>query len=175
MYPKNTPLVNAAVIMTTHHTDKRVNNKLHRWLRKRASEAAKERKKKNGHSKGMVRKQHTSESNARRAKTCRYIMTEAKGVPVFIYNTDRTFHKEFKTITDCAKYLGTAPSNVKYTAEDRFGYCKGKMIRYQQHETIALYKKPKHPLIGRIRSPEHCANISRAKKGKTHKQKDNPE
>lgn len=165
MYPKSTPLVNAAVIMTTHHTDKRVNNKLYGWLRKKASEAAKERIKKNGHPKGMAGKQHTAESNARRAEACRAAMVEARGVQVYTYQLNGKFDKKFETITDCAKHLGTSPSNVKYAAEGKFGHCKGRMIRYELWESITPYIKPS-PLKGRVITEEHRNNISKAKKGK---------
>ena len=60
---------------------------------------------------------------------------------------------------ECANDLKTNASNVKYTAEGRFAYCKGKQLRYEYTESIPAYVKPVHPLVGRVRSEEHKKNL----------------
>ena len=162
MYPNSPPLVNAVMLMTTHHTTNRVNNKLYGWLRVRASKARKEWLLKNGHPKGMLNKKHTDEKKKQIGITCKKSMIESVGVRIYAYNLDGTFFKEFRTLTDCAEFLKTNPSNVKYTAEGKFGYCKGKQIRYEYTESIAPYVKPEHPLKGRVRTVEHQLNLNEA-------------
>jgi hypothetical protein len=142
MYPKSTPLIKAAVIMTTHHTQQRANNKLFGWLRRRASEHQKRWIFENGHPKGMSGKTHSVESNASRSVTCKKSMTESVGVKVYTYDLDGTFIKEYATLTECAIALKTNPSNVKYTAEGKFNHCKGKQIRYDFVESVNPYISP---------------------------------
>lgn len=165
MYPKCSPLVNAAVIMTTHHTSYRVNNKLYGWLRRRASLVAKERIAKNGHPKGMMGKKHTEEKKKQISESTKKALGESIGIKVYAYELDGSFYKEYATLTDCANELKTNPSNVKYTADGKFKHCKKKQLRYEYTERVEPYVKPT-PLKGRNKSREHCENISKAKKGK---------
>ena len=72
----------------------------------------------------MAGKQHTAESNARRAIACRAAMIEAKGVQVYTYQLNGKFDKKFETITDCAKHLGTSPSNVNMPQRESSGSAK---------------------------------------------------
>ena len=85
---------------------------------------------------------------------------------MYAYNLDGSFYKEFRTISDCAEHLNTNPSNVKYTAEGRFSYCKGKQLRYEYSDSIPAYVKPIHPLIGRVRTEEHKKNLRESYKNR---------
>jgi hypothetical protein len=161
IYPKFTPLVSAAIMMTTHNTTHRMNNKLYGWLRRRASVARKHHISEYGHPKGMLGKKHTDESNKKRADSCKKAMTESVGVKVYAYNLDGSFFKEYSSITECAVDLKTNPSNVKYTAEGKFGHCKNKQIRYTFIESITPYIKPS-PLKGKVRSKEHQINLNKS-------------
>lgn len=143
IYPNSPPLINAAVIMTTHHTKQRANNKLFGWLRRKASEYRKDWLAKNGHPKGMLGKKHTAEKKAQIAASTKSAMIIDRGVPVYAYNLDGTFYKSYNTLTECADDLQTNPSNVKYTADGNFGHCKGKQIRYELCERIDPYVRVK--------------------------------
>lgn len=144
MNPGNRDLVYATQLMTVHHTNARVNNKLFGWLRKQCALAmsVQTRKwiKENGHPRGMTGKIHTQESNRQRAVSCKQSMTESVGVKVYTYNFDGSFCKEYATLTECADDLNTTPSNVKYTADGKFSHCKGKQIRYDFVETMPQRK-----------------------------------
>lgn len=144
MYPDNRDLIYATQLMTAHHTDSRVNNKLFGWLRKQCAIAMSAQTKKwikeNGHPKGMAGKTHTLESNTKRSVSCKKAMTESVGVKVYTYNLDGSFCKEYKTLTECAEDLNTNPSNIKYTAEGKFSHCKGKQISYQFVEKMSHRK-----------------------------------
>lgn len=134
MHPGNRDLIYATQLMTVHHTNSRINNKLFGWLRKQCALAmsaqTKQWIKENGHPRGMAGKTHTQESNNQRSATCKKSMTASVGVKVYTYNLDGSFCNEYNTLTECANDLGTSPSNVKYTAEGKFSHCKGKQIRY---------------------------------------------
>ena len=140
MNPGNRDLIYATQLMTVHHTNARVNNKLFGWLRKQCALAmsaqTKQWIKDNGHPRGMAGKKHTQESNQRRSITCKQSMIESVGVKVYTYNLDGSFCKEYETLTECAEDLNTNPSNVKYTAEGKFSHCKGKQIRYDFVEAM---------------------------------------
>lgn len=161
IYPNSPPLVNAVLLMTTHHTMNRVNNKLYGWLRKRASFARKEWLRENGHPKGFLGKQHKVEDIDRITVGIKQAAKE-KRIKIFSYNLDGTFCKEYNSIIECAKDLNTNPSNVKYTADGKFGYCKNKQLRYEYAESILPYVKPVHPLTGRVRSAQHQKNLTNA-------------
>lgn len=163
MYPKCTPLVNAAVIMTTHNTNYRVNNKLYGWLRRRASQVAKQRIATNGHPKGFLGKKHDEDKISQLTTGIRKAAFE-KRIEVYAYELDGSFYQKFDSIIECAEHLKTNPSNVKYTADGKYKHCKKKQLRYEYSESIDPYVKPKLPK--RVRSKEHCENISKAKKGK---------
>lgn len=147
--------------MTTHHTQQRANNKLFGWLRRKASTQQKQWIVENGHPKGMSGKSHTAEKKTQIRNTCKRVITELLGVAVYAYNLDGSFYKDYKTLTDCATDLKTSPSNVKYTAEGKFGHCKGKQIRYEFTVSIDPYVKISK-LKGKQRSKEHQKNLTKA-------------
>lgn len=163
IYPKSQPLVKAVLLMTTHNTPARMNNKYFGWLKRRASVAQKEWIKVNGHPKGMLGKKHDPDNidnitvGIRRA-------AEEKRIKIYAYNLDGTFYKEYESIIMCAEDLKTNPSNVKYTADGKFSHCRNKMLRYEYSDTILPYVKPK--FVMPPRTTEHSKNISLAKKGK---------
>lgn len=161
IYPNSPPLVNAAIIMTTHHTTVRANNKLFGWLRRRASESRKQWLQENGHPKGFLGKHHKDEDLDRITVGLKQSAKE-KRIKIFAYELDGTFYKEYTSIISCAEELKTNPSNVKYTAEGRFGYCKGKQLRYEYTENIPPYVKPVHPLKGRVRTLAHQETLNAA-------------
>jgi hypothetical protein len=163
MYPKCTPLVQAAVIMTSHNTSYRVNNKLYGWLRRRASVARKQHLTLHGHPKGMLGKKHDINNLQNITSGIRKASAE-KRIVIYAYELDGTFYKQYDSIIECADDLKTSPSNVKYTADGKFKHCKKKQLRYEYNESIDPYVKPKLPK--RVRTKEHCENISKAKKGK---------
>ena len=135
IYPNSPPLVNAAVIMTTHHTEHRANNKLFGWLRRRASTYRKEWLKENGHPRGFLGKNHKLEDIDRITIGIKQYTTE-KRIPIYAYNLDGTLYKKYESMIECAEDLKTNASNVKYTAEGKFTHCKGKQIRYDYVESM---------------------------------------
>lgn len=163
IYPNSPPLVKAAVIMTTHHTEHRANNKLFGWLRRRASHNQKVWLKENGHPRGMAGKNHKAEDLDKITSGIRQKAAE-KRIPIYAYNLDGSFYKQYNSLIECAKDLETNASNVKYTAEGKFDYCKGKQLRYEYTDAIPQYVKPVHPLVGRVRSDEHKKNLKLALK-----------
>jgi len=172
MYPTSPPLANAVAIMTTHNSLNRVNNKLFGWLRRRCSEYRKQWLEENGHPKGMLGKKHTEEKKKQISESAKKAMVDAVGVKVYAYNLDGSFFKEYSTLTECALELKTNPSNVKYTAEGKFGFCKGKQLRHTFSERISPYVKPVHPLKGKKKTKEHIENL---KKSMAHRPKRTPE
>lgn len=70
LHPTNVHLANAAMIMTIHNTEARMNNKLFGWLRKRASETAKGRPK-SEETKAKMRKPKSAEHRANISKAQR--------------------------------------------------------------------------------------------------------
>lgn len=163
MYPNSPPLVKAAVIMTTHHTTARSNNKLFGWLRRQASITQAQWLAENGHPRGFLGKKHKVENIERITAGIKQWAAE-KRIEVYAYNLDGSFYKRYDSIIDCAADLNTSPSNVKYTAAGRFAYCKGKQLRYTHAATVEPYVKPVHPLVGKVRSDEHKKNLKTALK-----------
>lgn len=165
MYPGNRDLIYATQLMTMHHTDRRINNKLFGWLRRQCALAMslqmKEYQKIHGHPRGMLGKKHTAESNAIRAVSCKKAMGEAVGVKVYAYHLDGSFYKEYATLTDCALDLRTSPSNVKYTAEGKFTHCKGKQIRYDYVESMPLRKSRLNGVEKYKLTCPHCSKEGR--------------
>lgn len=165
IHPNNKDLIYATQLMTTHQTNRRVNNKLFGWIRKQMALSMSIRTKKwineNGHPRGMAGKKHTAESNIQRSLTCKQAMTKVVGVKVYAYNLDGSFFKSYNTLTECADNLGTSPSNVKYTAEGKFTHCKGKQIRYDFVESIP----PRKSLLIGVKKYEltcpHCGKEGR--------------
>jgi hypothetical protein len=152
IYPNSPPLVKAVVIMTTHQTQQRANNKLFGWLRRRASLQQKQWIVENGHPKGFLGKKH-DENNLDKITVGIKKASIEKRVEVHAYNLDGSFYKTYNSLVECANDLQTNPSNVKYTADGNFGHCKGKQIRYQLFERIDPYVRVKVKTY--IRTEEH--------------------
>lgn len=163
--PGHRGLVYAVQMMTNHHTDARINNKLFGWIRRRMalamSEQTKSWLKENEHPRGMLGKKHTGDG-LEKVLASQAAIIEAKKIKIYAYELDGKFFKEYDSITDCANELRTSPSNVKYTAEGRFGYCKGKQIRYTYADKLDPYVKPVSKLKGYIRSSTHQENLRNA-------------
>jgi hypothetical protein len=170
LFPGNRDLVYAVQLMTTHHTNARINNKLFGWLRKQMAIVMSAQTKKwlaeNEHPKGFLGKTHSAEKKRQISESSKKAMIDAVGVKVYAYNLDGSFYKEYITLTECALDLKTNASNVKYTAEGNFGHCKQKQIRYEFFESIEPYVKPS-PLKGKKKTEEHKLNQSKAMKGRT--------
>lgn len=164
IYPKSSPLVKAVVIMTTHHTQQRSNNKLFGWLRRRASIQQKQWIVENGHPKGMLGKKHSTSNIDNITSGIKQTSIE-KRIEVHAYNLDGSFYKTYSSLIECAKELKTNASNVKYTAEGKFGHCKNKQLRYTYIDSVEPYIKPS-PLKGRPKTEEHKQNQSKAMKGR---------
>lgn len=175
MYPKNRDLIYAAQLMTTHHTENRINNKLFGWIRKQCAAVmsikVKEWHKNNPHPKGMLGKKHNI-NNIDNITTGIKKYAEEKRISIYAYNLDGSFYKRYSSLIECAKDLKTNASNVKYTAEGKFAYCKGKQLKYEYSERIPPYVKPIHPLTGKKKSNEHIKNLKESIK---HRPKRTPE
>lgn len=172
IYPKSSPLIKAALLMTTHNTPKRVNNKLFGWLRRRASVVHSQWLEENGHPRGMLGKKHNPD-NIDNITVGIKKASEEKRVEIYAYNLDGTFYKKYESIITCAADLGTSPSNVKYTADGKFSHCKSKQIRYEYTDKIDPYVKP-NPLKGKKKTEKHIINMRRSFKNrppKTEEQK----
>ena len=156
LHPGNRDLIYAAQLMTVHHSDRRMNNKLFGWLRKQCALAMSVQTKKwfaeNGHPKGMLGKKHSVESKTKVIAPL-LKLAEEKRVKVFAYNLDGTFYKEYDSIIECASDLGTSPSNVKYTADGNFGHCKQKQLRYTKEVTLNPYKRKPNKIY--VRTEDH--------------------
>lgn len=167
--PGNRDLVYATQLMTVHHTNARINNKLFGWLRKQCALAmsaqSKEWHKNNPHPKGMLGKKHDINNIDHITIGIKQAAIE-KRVEVYAYNLDGSFYKKYESLIECASDLKTNASNVKYTAEGKFAYCKGKQLRYDYNESIPAYVKPVHPLVGRVRTEEHKKNLKESLKNR---------
>lgn len=164
IYPDSPPLIKAAVIMTTHHTNVRANNKLFGWLRRRSSDYQKEWLLENGHPRGMLGKNHKFENLDKITIGIKQKAIE-KRIEVYAYNLDGSFYKKYDSLIECALDLKTSASNVKYTAEGNFGHCKQKQLRYEFFESINPYIKPS-PLKGKKKTEEHKIKQSKAMTGR---------
>jgi hypothetical protein len=160
MYPGNRDLIYATQLMTVHHTNARMNNKLFGWLRKQCAAAMSTQMKTwyvlNSHPKGMLNKKHTDAKKKQIGASVKKAMIETVGVTVYAYNLDGSFYKEYATLTDCATDLKTSPSNVKYTAEGKFGHCCHKQLRYEFTETVPQYVSPHAGIKKQKYTCPHC-------------------
>jgi 5-methylcytosine-specific restriction endonuclease McrA len=163
--PGHIGLIYAVQMMTNHQTDARTNNKLFGWIRRRMALAMSEKTKtwlkEHGHPKGMLGKKHTG-SGLVKILAAQAAIIDAKKVKVYAYELNGMFFKEYSSITECANDLNTSPSNVKYTADGDFGYCKNKQIRYVYADRLEPYIKSKSKLIGHVRSETHQENLRNA-------------
>ena len=169
IYPGNRNLIYATHLMTAHHTDARVNNKLFGWLRKQCALAMSTQTRnwimKNGHPRGMLGKKHDNSNIDQITSGIKKVAVE-KRIEVHAYNLDGSFYKTYNSLIECAKELKTNASNVKYTAEGKFAYCKGKQLRYEFTDSISAYVKPTHPLTGKKKSDEHVKNLKESMKNR---------
>lgn len=170
MYPNNRDLIYAAQLMTVHHTNSRINNKLFGWLRKQCAASMSQYIKNwqtiHGHPKGMLGKKHSTENISNITSGIKQKALE-KRIIVYAYNLDGSFYKKYESLIDCATDLNTNASNVKYTADGKFGHCKKKQLRYEFSEKIGPYIKSSS-LKGKPKTAEHRNNLSKAKKGTVH-------
>lgn len=158
IYPNSPPLINAATIMTTHHTNQRANNKMFGWLKRRASEYRKTWLEENGHPRGFLGKKHTG-NGLQKVLAAQAKNAEAKRIKIYSYDLDGIFYKEYNSIVECANDLKTSPSNVKYTADGNFGHCRGKQLRYDKFEKISPYKRK--PTNTYVRTEDHKNTIGK--------------
>ena len=156
IYPGNRKLIYAAQLMTVHNSHQRNNNKLFGWLRRQMALSMSIQTKKwlevNEHPKGFLGHKHPLESIEKITAGLKRHAQE-KSIEIFTYHIDGSFDKKYNSIMDCARDLQTTPSNVKYTADGKFGCCKGRQIRYQYYENIDAYIRT-NGLRGKIKSKE---------------------
>lgn len=157
MYPGNRDLLYAVQLMSTHHTTNRTNNKLFGWIRKQMAIDMSIRSKQwildNGHPRGMLGKHHDPNNIEKMARGLKKSAIE-KRIEVFLYDLTGMFICKYNSIMECAAFLQTTPSNVKYTADGKFGRCKEYQIRYEYFDNIPPYKKS-NPQQGKKKTPEH--------------------
>jgi hypothetical protein len=65
----------------------------------------------------MKDKKQTESTKKQISASQKIAMTEAVGVKVYVYDLDGKFEREFRTLTECAEYLGSTPINVKVVAD----------------------------------------------------------
>ena len=168
LYPGNRDLIYASQLMTFHPNGNRNTNKLFGWIRKQMAIDMSYRIKKwhaeNEHPRGMLGKTHNVENIEKITAGIKKAAKE-KRIEIFAYNLDGSFYKKYDSINECANDLNTNPSNVKYTADGRFGHCKGKQIKYQYKNCIPPYVKPS-PLKGKKKTPKHIDNMKKAFKNR---------
>jgi len=79
---------------------------------------------------GFTGKSHKEESKSKTSQTLKN-NPNVKRVKVFQYDIEGNFLREFQSISDAAQFVGTNPSNIKYTCEGKFNHCKGYKWRYE--------------------------------------------
>lgn len=83
---------------------------------------------------GFSGKSHKEESKSKTSQTLKN-NPNVKRTKVFQYDIGGNFLREFQSISDAAKFVGTTPSNIKYTCEGKFNHCKGYRWSYQKLNT----------------------------------------
>lgn len=83
---------------------------------------------------GFSGKSHKEESKSKTSQTLKN-NPNVKRTKVFQYDIEGNFLREFQSISDAAKFVGTTPSNIKYTCEGKFNHCKGYRWSYQKLNT----------------------------------------
>jgi group I intron endonuclease len=83
---------------------------------------------------GFAGKSHKKESKLKTSQTLKN-NPNVKRVKVFQYDIEGNFLREFQSISDAAQFVGTNPSNIKYTCEDKFNHCKGYKWSYEKLNT----------------------------------------
>jgi group I intron endonuclease len=79
---------------------------------------------------GFSGKSHKEESKSKTSQTLKN-NPNVKRTKVFQYDIEGNFLREFQSISDAAKFVGTTPSNIKYTCEGKFNHCKGYKWSYE--------------------------------------------
>lgn len=80
---------------------------------------------------GFAGKSHKEESKSKTSQTLKN-NPNVKRTKVFQYDIEGNFLREFQSISDASKFVGTNPSNIKYTCEGKFNHCKGYRWSYQK-------------------------------------------
>jgi group I intron endonuclease len=79
---------------------------------------------------GFTGKSHKEESKSKTSQTLKN-NPNVKRTKVFQYDIEGNFLREFQSISDASKFVGTTPSNIKYTCEGKFKHCKGYKWNYE--------------------------------------------
>lgn len=79
---------------------------------------------------GFAGKSHKEESKNKTSQTLKN-NPNVKRTKVFQYDIEGNFLREFQSISDASKFVGTNPSNIKYTCEGKFKHCKGYKWSYE--------------------------------------------
>jgi group I intron endonuclease len=79
---------------------------------------------------GFSGKSHKEESKSKTSQTLKN-NPNVKRTKVFQYDIEGNFLREFQSISDASKFVGTTPSNIKYTCEGKFKHCKGYKWSYE--------------------------------------------
>ena len=83
---------------------------------------------------GFAGKSHKEESKYKTSQTLK-TNPNVKRTKVFQYDIEGNFLREFQSISDASKFVGTTPSNIKYTCEGKFNHCKGYRWSYEKLNT----------------------------------------
>ena len=83
---------------------------------------------------GFAGKSHKEESKSKTSQTLKN-NPNVKRTKVFQYDIEGNFLREFQSISDASKFVGTNPSNIKYTCEGKFNHCKGYRWSYEKLNT----------------------------------------
>lgn len=156
IYPSHRGLLNATIMMTTHHTENRINNKLYGWLKKRFIESmsgdnnparripglqAKAGQKRKGQKRTAETKSNISAalygkpfteshlSNLKLAASNR--KRPLDGISVYVYDDVGNFEMSFENCYDCAKYLDTGIGMIKGVLNNKHQHVKRKRLYYE--------------------------------------------
>jgi len=83
---------------------------------------------------GFAGKSHKEESKSKTSQSLKN-NPNVKRTKVFQYDIEGNFLREFQSISDASKFVGTTPSNIKYTCEGKFNHCKGYRWSYEKLNT----------------------------------------
>lgn len=155
--PNHRGLLSAIVIMSTHNSNKRINNKLYGWVRKKFSESCKVRMREN-HPKGFSGKTHSKETRQQISDTTRESLSHLC-VKVSKYSLDGKLVQVYNSISDAAKASNTTPSNIKYCCDGKWSQMCGYVWSYDEFLPVPLGAKgPKEILTpaGKFKSVKEC-------------------
>jgi hypothetical protein len=155
--PNHHGLLSAIVIMSTHNSDKRINNKLYGWVKRKFSESCKVRMRQN-HPKGFLGKKHTKEAKQRISKTTKKSLAHLC-VKVNQYSLDGKLIKIHDSITDASKCVSTSTSNIKYCCDGKFSQMCGYAWSYGEFVPVSAGAKGPKEIItpdGIFKSVKEC-------------------